>query len=446
MTDLAVTPNPAVPPLGPPPAVRLPEVRQTTLASGLRVMAVRQPGVPLVELRLRIPMTTDDDAESTRADLLGETFLTGTDRRDETDLAVALQSIGGGLGASVDADRLLVSGSSLAPAVEDLLGIVAELLVTNAYPDEAVRGERDRTVQRLAIARSQPTVQARDALARRLHGEHPYGRGLPSTEAVAAVTAEGLRDLHGRRVAPDGSLLVLVGDIDPDVALVAVAAALGGWDRGSAAAPAPPVPPVVPGPVRIVDRPGAVQTNIRMAGLALPRTDPGTPALQVANLVFGGYFSSRLVANIRERRGYTYSPRSLVDHAPAGSTIEVAADVATEVTAPALVEIAYELGRIAALPVDPAELASARQYAIGSLLLGTATQSGLASRLVALDAAGLDVTYLRDHPVALAAVTADEVQAAARAHLAPARLVTVLVGDAARIRDEVAALGAVEVA
>lgn len=443
MTDV-VTPDRTVPALGPPPVVRLPEVAQATLASGLRVMAVRQPGVPLVELRLRIPMTSDDDAESTHADLLGETFLTGTAQRDETALAVALQSLGGGLSASVDADRLLVAGSALAPALPDLLGIVTELMVDNAYPDEAVRGERDRTAQRLAIARSQPAVQARDALARRLHGDHPYGRGLPAPEEVAAVTAGGLRDLHRRRVAPAGSLLVLVGDLDPEHALTAAGDVLDAWDGGHAADPAPPVPAVAPGPLRLVDRPGAVQTNIRMGGLALPRTDPSAPALQLANLVFGGYFSSRLVANIRERRGYTYSPRSLVDHAPAGSTVEVAADVGTEVTAPALVEIGYELGRIAALAVESAELESARQYAIGSLLLGTSTQSGLASRLVALDAAGLDVTYLRDHPLALAAVTADEVLAAARAHLAPARLVTVLVGDAARIGDEVAALGAVE--
>lgn len=447
MTDVATTPRDhrsAVPPLGPPPEVRLPEVGRATLANGLRVMAVRQPGVALVEVRLRVPMTTADAAESTRADLLGETFLTGTATRDETALAVALQALGGGLSASVDADRLAVSGSGLAPALPELLGLVAELLVDNAYPDEAVRGERDRTAQRLAIIRSQPAVQARDALARRLHGDHPYGRGLPTPEEVAAVTAEGLRDLHHRRVTPAGALLVLVGDLDPDEALAAAGTAFGGWDHGSAAPPASPVPPVVPGAVRLVDRPGAVQTNIRMGGLAVPRTDPAAPAVQLANLVFGGYFSSRLVANIRERRGYTYSPRSLVDHAPAGSTIEVAADVGTEVTAPALVEIAYELGRIAALPVEPTELDSARQYAIGSLLLGTSTQAGLASRLVDLDVNGLDVTYLRDHPQVLAAVTADEVLAAARAHLAPGRLVTVLVGDAARITDEVAALGAVE--
>jgi predicted Zn-dependent peptidase len=197
-------------------------------------------------------------------------------------------------------------------------------------------------------------------------------------------------------------------------------------------------------PALLVDRPGAVQTTVRMGGAAPLRSDPDYPAAKLANLVFGGYFSSRLVANIRERRGYTYSPRSAIEHGVAGSLLTVAADVATEVTAPALLEISYELGRIASLPVEPEELEAARRYAVGSLALSTATGAGLASTLAALLSAGLDLTYLRDHPRALVTVTADDVLAAARALLGPATLVTVLVGDAERIAPQVAALAPVQ--
>lgn len=444
MTAVA-TPTP-VPDLGPPPRFRIPTVAERTLPTGLRVLVVRQPGVPLVELRLRVPFAGGTVTHATRADLLAETFTAGTASRSQLELAVALQALGGSLGASVDPDRLLVSGSALTTSLPDLLGLLRELLVENAYPADVVAGERTRLARRIAIAASQPAVVARDALARRLHGTHPYGLGLPDPAAVERVTPGSVRTLHRRAVAPGGALLVLVGDLSPARALDAVEAVLGDWDRGDAPPPTPPVPPVAPGPLRIVHRRGAVQTNVRMGGLAVPRTDPASPALQLANLVFGGYFSSRLVANIRERRGYTYSPRSGLDHAPAGSTLTVAADVATEVTAPALVEIGYELGRMVALPVGDDELDAARNYAIGTLMLSVSTQAGLASRLVALAVDGLDVRYLRDHPKALQQVGPADVLAAARAHLAPAGLVGVLVGDADRIGDAVGALGPVEVA
>ena len=146
-------------------------------------------------------------------------------------------------------------------------------------------------------------------------------------------------------------------------------------------------------------------------------------------MIFGGYFSSRLVENIRERKGYTYSPRSWIDHQPLGSVLTVQADVGTEVTAPALLEMRYELGRIATLPVSAEELDAARRYLIGTTALSTQTQSGLAEYLQALSLAGLGLDYLRDLPKRLEKVTVDEVRDAAAEYLAPARLPTVIVGD-----------------
>jgi predicted Zn-dependent peptidase len=162
-------------------------------------------------------------------------------------------------------------------------------------------------------------------------------------------------------------------------------------------------------------------------------------------MVFGGYFSSRLVENVRERRGYSYSPRSGVDHLVASSSVLVEVDVATEVTGPALLEIAYELGRMALLPVGETELEAARRYVLGSMALSTATHAGLASTLSALVGTGLPAGWLGDHQRALAEVTAEEVTAAARRYLQPAALTTLVVGDAERIADPLRSLGAVEI-
>jgi predicted Zn-dependent peptidase len=196
--------------------------------------------------------------------------------------------------------------------------------------------------------------------------------------------------------------------------------------------------------LQIVDRPGAVQSTLRMGGPALTRTDERYPALQLANLIFGGYFTSRWTENLREDKGYTYGPHSRVDHHVLGSTLGLNVELATEVTAPALLETLYELGRISALPVTETEVASVQQYAIGTLALSTATQSGLASTLSGLSAFGLGLDWITDHPARLLATTVEDVSAAAAEFFAPTAFTSVVVGDADVIADPLAALVAVE--
>ena len=188
-------------------------------------------------------------------------------------------------------------------------------------------------------------------------------------------------------------------------------------------------------------RNGAVQSQIRLSGPALTRDDPGYPAQQLANLVYGGYFSSRLVENIREDKGYTYSARSSLEFWPETAAVSVAFDTTTPSTAPALLEARYELGRLSLVAPTEAEVESARNYALGTLATSLSTQSGLASTLSMLAGAGLDETWLRDHPVRLAKVTVDEVAQAAATLLAPANFTGVVVGDLGVLEAQLLGLG-----
>ncbi|MDP3713244.1 MAG: pitrilysin family protein [Mycobacteriales bacterium] len=444
MTAPTVSQSRPVPALAKARPPKLPSVAERTLDNGLRVLAVRRPGVPLVELRLRVPFAgpsgKKQEAHTAQAQLLGDTMLLGTERRDAARIAVDLQGLGGQLNATVDADRLGMGGSVLATGLPGLLTLLGELLTSASYPKDDVVGERDRLVQELAIYRSQPAVLAREALLHRLYGDHPYGRDLPTAEAVEGVKPSQLRALHAKRVAPQGSVLVLVGDLPPARLIALVESALAGWTTVSPAATTPALPTPEVGPALLVDRPGAVQTTIRMARPVPSRTAPDFAALSLANLVFGGYFSSRWVANIREDKGYTYSPHAVIEHPPAGSRLTLSADVTTGVTGPSLLETSYELGRVATVPVAQDELDQARRYAIGSLALGTSSQAGLASTLSLLAGSGLGVEWLRDHPKALAAVTVDDVLAAGEAYLAPTTFTTVLVGDAEQVAGQVGAV------
>ncbi|WP_162907818.1 M16 family metallopeptidase, partial [Allorhizocola rhizosphaerae] len=292
----------------------LPPQAEVTLPNGLTVMAIHRPSVPLVEVRLRIPLAKAEVAAST---LLGQTLFSGTSQRSNVEIASELQAVGGGLAAGIDPDRLLISGNALTSGLDRLLELLAEVLHDAAYPANEVSTERERLADRIQVALSQPSHLARVALLKRMYGQHPYAVQTPPLEEVRAVTPEHLRAIHSERMHPSGATLILVGDIDPDAVLGPAQARLGTWNGGGAAVELEPVPALEPGPLLLVDRPGAVQSSLRIALPAVRRTDPDHAALQLANLVFGGYFSSRWVENIREDKGYTYGPHSMIEHSVA---------------------------------------------------------------------------------------------------------------------------------
>ncbi len=436
----------ALPALEPNRPLVLPPSQERTLPTGLTVIAIERRSVPLVEIRLRIPVerTVLDPVFVATSALLAQTLFAGTAHMSTVEIAAALQEVGGALSAGVDADRLLVSGNGLAAGLERMLGILSDVMHGATYPDGEVATERARLIDRIQVAQSQPAHLAWVALLRRVYGAHPYAVQTPAAADVVELTTPDLAALHAARVRPVGATLVIAGDIDAAATLDLAEAALGGWTGPAGPDRVPPAPPLVTGPLVLADRPGSVQSSVRIALPAVGRTHPDHTALQLANLIFGGYFSSRWVENIREDKGYTYSPHSTVDHSVAGSTLILSADVATEVTAPALLETWYELGRLATVAPKAEEVEQARQYALGSLLLGMSTQAGLAGLASTYASFGLRLDYLAAHAVRLAAASRDEVAAAAAMYLAPAKAVTVVLGDASRVAGPLAALGAVE--
>jgi predicted Zn-dependent peptidase len=337
-----------------------------------------------------------------------------------------VQRIGGSLHASPHGDWFLLSGSVLAEHLAEMLEIVAEVLSDASYPAGEVAADRSRVAEEVLIDLSRPEVLAGQELRRRLYPRHPYATGLPSPGSLGRVAL---------------GHLVLVGDLAPKRALSAVARALEPWlsrSPGDPAQPLVPVPALRLGPLQLFDRPGAVQSSVRVARLAPGRGDPEWPAAALANMIFAGMFASRLVENLRERHGYTYSPRASFDHGRAGSAYVIEAEVATESTAASLIETTYELGRIATLGVTDAEHEAAQRYALGTLGYQTATQAGLANTLVGLGVVGLDPGYLARYATALKRTKRVEVEAAARRLLAPSQMVTVVLSDAEAVSSTLA--------
>jgi len=436
----------ARPDAGPLVVPAAPETALVELPGGARVALVARPTVPVVQLRLRIPLPGALLERPAPAMVLGESLLAGAGDRDRAELAAAVEALGGQLSAGVSDDGLAIGGSCLAEHLPTFLGLLCEILVGATYPGAAVVADRSRLAEEIVLAQSQPDVLADEALRRQLYPRHPYGAPLPRPATLRRVSARAVRDLHHSLVTPERALLVLAGALEPGSAEQLVREQLGPWLATPAPGTAPLPTPVPPrsGPLRFRDRPGAVQTNLRLARRAPRRESPEWPATALANLAFGGMFSSRLVDSLRERLGYTYSPRSSVSHAAAASHFSITLDVGTEVTAPALVALRHELGKAVALGFDEAEVEGARRYALGTLAFALSTQAGVATQLVSLLATGSGPDHLSRHAAALAATTRDEVNRAARSLLSPVGLTAVALGDATTTFDALAAVEAAE--
>lgn len=404
-----------------PGPLRVPDVHERVLPNGLRVLATRRASTPLVETCLNIPFAHADPATAV--------LLAGA-LSDESRTQDRARAMGGGLSAAVDADRLRIAGSVLADQLPGFLALLAEIVTGPAYPADEFAITVDQAVQGTIAILSSPAHHVAEALNNRMFGDHPYGRSSPRPEDFRRTDRDAVRALHADRVVPTGASLVLAGDFEPASALDLVEHALGAWRPG------PAVPMRHPGPWvpgrSIVDEPGVSQSLLRMAMPAPPYGAPDHPALALAAMVFGGYFSSRLVQNLREDKGFSYSPRSSPLHVAEAHLTTVSLDVVTANTAAAVEEVHAELAGLADRPVTPAELDRARRYSVGTLRLRLATLTGLAAALCELDLHGLGVSWLGGHDTRLAAVTPEEVTAAARRYLAPENAVTVLLCDEER--------------
>ena len=437
-----------VPDPGPYPSIVLGDVWDARTQGGVRVVAVRRSQVPLVHLRLQVPLGDVRPRDGTSLRLLPKMLLAGTGGRTGSEMAAAIQRIGPSIDASADADHLSLTASAPAGRLVEVLELLCEVVANPSFPRDQVEGERERVAQEVLQEASDPVAVATRALLGELYPGHPYADPLPNVASVRRRGRTSLVRFHAERVRPAGSTLVVVGDVDPDVAFGAAGGALGRWPSGSGAATAALDRPRArgrPNGIVVVHRPGAVQSNIRIGARCGSRHDPAFPALMLAMTVFGGSFSSRLVTNLRERNGYTYSPRAGIDERRLAAAATVRAEVSTDVTAKALAEVRYELARMATAGVTPEELETSRRYVTGVVAMASASQAALAGMLADLVADDLDPSYLEAFVRELAELGTEPVAKVAARSLAPVSMTTVVVGDADVVVDALSTLDQVKV-
>jgi len=432
------------PALAPERPLAWPKRTAITLANGLEVVLAESRTFPKISAQLYFRSGNAVVAHSAPglAEMTATVVRTGTTSRSNRQIEEDLRRMGAGLGSSSGADSSAISASGLAESSSGILELIADLARNASFPEGEFERERRQRFEELKVERTTPGFLANERLRRVLFGEHPYAIIAPTEEQVASFRREQLVEFYREHYVPEGSLLLAVGDFSTDAMLEQVKSVFGSWNAPKPALPTSPAPPRPSGRrVHLVSMPGTVQTQVLVGNLAITRRDRDWYRLTLANAIYGGAFHSRLVLNIREQKGYTYSPGSGVNALRQHGYFTVRAAVRNDVVAATLNEIFYEMDRMRSLPVTPEELDSARHYLTGVFSLGVATQNGLLGQLSTVYLDELPEDYLETYRDTIRALTADDVVAAARRHFDSANAQIVVVGDPAQIRDQAALFG-----
>jgi predicted Zn-dependent peptidase len=437
-----------VPGLAPERAVTWPPRTRVRLSNGLEVILAESRSIPKFhgELFFRSGNAAVADRAPGLAEMTATVVRTGTANRASRQIEEGLRRIGADLSSSAGADTSAISFAGLSDFAEPLLGMVNELVREASFPEPEFERERRQKLEEVKLERTQPGFLASERLRKVLFGAHPYAQVSPSEDQVAAYKRDDLRAVYREAYTPKNGLLLLVGDFDSNAMLKAAETVFGNW-RGAKPAAKTFSAPANPRSRRVylVHVPGAVQTQILAGCHAITRKHPDWLKLGLTNSLYGGAFNSRLVMNIREDKGYTYSPRSGVSALQQHGYFYVSAAVRNDVAAASLTEIFYEIDKLRSLPVPAAELADAQNYLSGVFSMGLATQEGLLSQFATVALNELPDDYLETYRHRVRAVTPEEMRATARKYFDSANMQIVVVGDRAQIESQAALFGELEI-
>jgi zinc protease len=433
-----------LPPYGPPVPFHAPTVAVHQLPNGMTVWLVSRSDIPKVAISMAIRggRAADPTGRPGLSNLLASTLTQGTTNRSAVQIAREIQADGGDLSARASADAILVSTGVLSTHADSALALIADVCRNATFPEDEVALAKRNAADDLRGNEASPEFLASRALAKAVFGNHPYSVIAPTQASITATTAAELRSEYARRFRPDQTLLVAVGSFDSSDFLAAIDKDFGSWKApGTARVSEPPAAGENPHAIFLVPRAGSVQTTLALGALGPTESSPEYAAARVANAIYGGMFGSRLVNNIREDKGYTYSSGSFLQGYRDAGLLETFAPVRNAVTGAALNEIVYELNRMATTEPTTEELSHAQHYLVGTTSLSLQSQDGLAGRLSRNWILGLPPDAISKSVEAIEQVTPGQVAAAGRKYFYAARETIVAVGEANVVREQVAPFG-----
>ena len=437
-------PRESPPPPLPARGATFPPYEVRTLENGLQVVVVMHHEQPAVNLRLVIGAGAASDPEEKHgvAAFAGQLLGQGTRSRDATEIAETIDSVGGILNVGAGTDLSFVNVLVMTDSFDFGVDLIGDIARNPSFAQAEIERQRQQVLSGIQVSYDDPGYLAGVVFERLVYGSHPYGMPPDGTsESVRQITQQDLRAFHDAHYAPNNALLAIVGDIEADAAFAAAERVFGDW----AAKTLPVLRKVdIPAPaprVVVIDKPGSLQTAIRVGHAALPRTSPDYLAFDVAIKILGGEGGNRLGSVLRTERSLTYSASADVASRRFGGDFMGKTETRSATTAEALKLMVDEISRLRRDRVNQRELENAQAYLAGSFPLAIETPNAIASQVLESLLYGLDLNDLPTFPARINDVTVNDIQRVARKYLHPDRLSIVLVGEAVAFLEDLPAIG-----
>ncbi len=436
---LAAAAQSTLPPVGPErPFAPAPRVERT-LSNGLRVITLRHATVPKVTAMLTIQsgLAVDPAEKAGLAQFVVDLAQEGTTTRPSEQLKREVFALGANLTGFAGQDSSTFQVRGLNGTLPQMLAIVADVVRNPTFPQGELDLMKANTAQRLQAQTASPQFVNNKMFRQTLFGAHPYARTGVTPETLPAIDRASIVSFQQTYYRPNNAFLVVVGDVAPEAVFEAAEKAFGGWERRALPEAKTAALPALKGRSLVfVQRPNSVQSSISVGNFTPERDDPRWYTLQLANQIFGAAFDSRLVRNIREEKGYTYSPGSLFQSMAQGGLYRATADVRNDVTGATLKEIYSEIDKLRAGGPDAEELNDAKQYSRGLFVIQNASQTGLANTLNTVNTFGLPKDYPETFQKQISQPSAEAIKTGAQMLLGSEDSVVVIVGDYTKVKDQ----------
>jgi zinc protease len=441
-----------IPPPGKPPTLRVPVWTKYSLANGAELIVSEKHDLPLVSFRITIQGGASQAESAARrgvASLAASMMSEGTKTRDGEAISNAQQLLGTSISVSVDSENGSLAFQSTTNKFPQALDILADMLLNSTFPQDALDRLRAQRLVALIQARDQPAAIATRVFAKILYGDmHPFGQNV-TEESLKAITREDVVTFHKAYFLPGRALITVVGDVGPSRVKAEIEKSLALWGRGGEkpAFSYPALPPLHPMTIFLVDKPGAAQSTFAIGNPGPPRNTPDYDALQVMNTILGGMFQSRLNANIREEKGYSYGVNSTFAYGKGPGAFRSGGDMVSAKTDAALVEFMKELRGIGgARPVTDDELKTAKDSLIQRLPGTFESVLSINNAIVLLWTQGLPDNYYQQYVSRVSAVKKEDIGRVAKQYIDMEHLTIVIVGDRASIEAPLRATGIAPIA
>lgn len=438
----AVSAQQAPPPAGPPRPFQLPTPATISLPNGIDATFVDFGVVPKVTIAISVRTGNLNEGDKTwLADLTADLLKEGTQGRTAEQIAEAATLMGGALNVGVGPDETSLSMDVLSEYGADAVALLAEVLTQPKLPDSELPRIRQNYLRNLSVALTQPQALAGAAMSDVLYPDHPYGKSFPTEQQLTSYSIDDVRSYYDGNFGARRTHIYVAGKYDRAAIEKSIRDNLGSWRAGPEVLSLPP-PDARARVVKLIDRPGAPQSTLRIGKRVIDPTQPDFMALSVTNSLLGGVLTSRITMNLREAKGWAYSPNSGLGTTYHQATWIENADVKSAVTGPAVSEVFKEIDLLRKEAPTQPELTAIKNYRNGTFVMGSATRGGLIGQLSFMNLQGLPPDWLTTFPQRMYAVTPEQVTQAAKNHLDPSRMSIVVVGDLATVKPQIEAVPA----